>query len=60
MFRKITVEDEAVYIELLREFYHSPADSASDTGGITITARLRKRLIDSPIAEAYLFEQVGR
>lgn len=25
MFRKITAADEAVYTELLREFYHSPA-----------------------------------
>ena len=59
MFRKITVEDEAVYIELLREFYHSPAVLYPIPEEYYHRA-FEEAVTDSPYVEAYLFEQDGQ
>lgn len=59
MFRKITAADEAVYTELLREFYHSPAVLHPIPEEYYHRA-FEEAVMDSPYAEAYLFEQDGQ
>ena len=59
MFRKITAADEAVYTELLREFYHSPAVLHPIPEEYYHRA-FEEAVKDSPYAEAYLFEQDGQ
>ncbi len=58
MFEELTVHDESIFIELMHEFYHSPAvlHSVPDTH---FQRTFHEIINGSPYAQAFLFRKNG-
>ena len=59
MFRQVTAQDEAVLLELMREFYHSPA-VLHPVPDSYFHRTVQEVTQGSPYAQAYLFYQEER